>query len=168
MGRSGTGWVVTRTKPRTRSRDLYRVLILNDDYTPMEFVIHVLRAIFQQVARGCGPRIMLHVHHNGVGECGVFPPYEVAETKVTAGDGFRPQAPASAANAGDGKRTEYAPSLIPEESARAHPIPHDNIRGLPCRAFHAPSNNSLHLGSRPRWRRDATNTPTLEHLLLSL
>jgi len=79
-GRSGTG-VVTRTKPRTKKPSLYRVLILNDDYTPMEFVIHVLERFFNK-SREDATRIMLHVHHNGVGECGVFT-YEVAETKVT-------------------------------------------------------------------------------------
>ncbi len=79
-GRSGTG-VVTKTKPRTKRPSLYRVLILNDDYTPMEFVIHVLERFFNKT-REDATRIMLHVHHNGVGECGVFT-YEVAETKVT-------------------------------------------------------------------------------------
>jgi ATP-dependent Clp protease adaptor protein ClpS len=57
------------------------VLLLNDDYTPMEFVIHVLERFFQK-DRDQATRIMLHVHNHGVGECGVFT-YEVAETKVT-------------------------------------------------------------------------------------
>jgi ATP-dependent Clp protease adaptor protein ClpS len=73
--------VVTRTKTQTRRPNLYRVLLLNDDYTPMEFVVTVLRKYFNK-----GPeeatRIMLHVHQHGVGECGIFT-YEVAETKVT-------------------------------------------------------------------------------------
>ena len=60
---------------------LYRVLLLNDDYTPMEFVIHVLEQFFNK-DREAATRIMLHVHHHGIGECGVFT-YEVAETKVT-------------------------------------------------------------------------------------
>ncbi|RIY01553.1 ATP-dependent Clp protease adapter ClpS [Aureimonas flava] len=73
--------VITRTKPRTKKPSLYRVLLLNDDYTPMEFVIHVLERFFQK-DREAATRIMLHVHQHGVGECGVYT-YEVAETKVT-------------------------------------------------------------------------------------
>ena len=73
--------VITRTKPKTKKPSLYRVLILNDDYTPMEFVVHVLERFFQK-DREAATRIMLHVHNHGVGECGVFT-YEVAETKVT-------------------------------------------------------------------------------------
>jgi ATP-dependent Clp protease adaptor protein ClpS len=78
----GTGTaVITRTKPQTKRPNLYRVLILNDDYTPMEFVVHVLERYFNK-QREDATRIMLHVHQNGVGECGIFT-YEVAETKVT-------------------------------------------------------------------------------------
>lgn len=77
---TGTG-VVTRTKTRTKRPSLYRVLILNDDYTPMEFVVHVLERFFQK-GREEATQIMLHVHQHGVGECGVFT-FEVAETKVT-------------------------------------------------------------------------------------
>ena len=73
--------VITRTKPQTKKPSLYRVLLLNDDYTPMEFVIHVLERFFQK-DREAATRVMLHVHNHGVGECGVFT-YEVAETKVT-------------------------------------------------------------------------------------
>jgi ATP-dependent Clp protease adaptor protein ClpS len=81
-GGSGSGTaVITRTRTQTRRPNMYRVLLLNDDYTPMEFVVAVLRRYFNK-----GPeeatRIMLHVHHHGVGECGVFT-YEIAETKVT-------------------------------------------------------------------------------------
>jgi len=79
-GRSGTA-IVTKTKTRTKRPNLYRVLLLNDDYTPMEFVVHVLEKFFNKDREGA-TRIMLHVHQNGVGECGVFT-YEVAETKVT-------------------------------------------------------------------------------------
>ena len=79
-GQSGTA-IVTKTKPRTKRPNLYRVLLLNDDYTPMEFVVHVLERFFNK-NREDATRIMLHVHQNGVGECGVFT-YEVAETKVT-------------------------------------------------------------------------------------
>jgi len=73
----------TITKPKTRSKrpSLYRVLLLNDDYTPMEFVVLVLQDVFNKT-REDAMQIMLHVHNHGVGECGVFP-FEVAETKVT-------------------------------------------------------------------------------------
>ena len=73
--------VITRTKPKTKKPSLYRVLILNDDYTPMEFVVHVLERFFQK-DREAATRIMLHVHNHGVGECGIYT-FEVAETKVT-------------------------------------------------------------------------------------
>ena len=75
---SGT---VTKTRPKTKRPNLYRVLLLNDDYTPMEFVVLVLQDVFNK-SREEAMRIMLHVHQKGVGECGVYP-YEVAETKVT-------------------------------------------------------------------------------------
>ena len=73
--------VLTRTKPKVKKPNLYRVLLLNDDYTPMEFVVHVLERFFQK-SRDEAAQIMLHVHNHGVGECGVFT-YEVAETKVS-------------------------------------------------------------------------------------
>lgn len=79
-GRDGTGTAVL-TRTRTRKPNLYRVLLLNDDYTPMEFVVHVLERFFNK-DRAEATHIMMHVHQNGVGECGVFT-YEVAETKVT-------------------------------------------------------------------------------------
>jgi ATP-dependent Clp protease adaptor protein ClpS len=72
---------ITRTKPKTQRPNLYRVLLLNDDYTPMEFVVLILQDVFSKT-REDAMRIMLHVHNKGVGECGVYP-YEVAETKVT-------------------------------------------------------------------------------------
>jgi ATP-dependent Clp protease adaptor protein ClpS len=72
--------VIARTKPKTKRPSMYRVLLLNDDYTPMEFVVHVLERFFHKNAEEA-TRIMLHVHQNGVGECGVYT-YEVAETKV--------------------------------------------------------------------------------------
>ena len=81
---NGTGAgtaVVPKTKVKTKKPAMYRVLLLNDDYTPMEFVIHVLERFFNK-DRESATRVMLHVHHNGVGECGIFT-YEVAETKVT-------------------------------------------------------------------------------------
>ncbi len=73
--------VITKTKPKTKRPSLYRVLILNDDYTPMEFVVHILEKFFQKDA-DAATQIMLHVHHHGIGECGIFT-YEIAETKVT-------------------------------------------------------------------------------------
>ncbi len=73
--------VITKTKPQTKRPSLYRVLILNDDYTPMEFVVHVLERFFNK-DREAATRIMLHVHNHGIGECGIYT-YEVAETKVT-------------------------------------------------------------------------------------
>lgn len=72
--------VVTRPRARTKRPAMYRVLMLNDDYTPMEFVVHVLERFFAKNHEEA-VRIMLHVHHLGVGVCGVFT-YEVAETKV--------------------------------------------------------------------------------------
>jgi len=79
-GTPGTA-VITKTKPQTKRPNLYRVLLLNDDYTPMAFVVHVLERFFNK-DRESATEIMLHVHHHGIGECGVFT-YEVAETKVT-------------------------------------------------------------------------------------
>jgi ATP-dependent Clp protease adaptor protein ClpS len=73
--------VVVKSRPKTRKPAMYKVLMLNDDYTPMEFVVHVLERFFQKT-REEATRIMLHVHRRGVGVCGVFT-YEVAETKVT-------------------------------------------------------------------------------------
>jgi ATP-dependent Clp protease adaptor protein ClpS len=80
QGGPGTA-VITKTKPQTKRPNLYRVLILNDDYTPMEFVVHVLERFFGK-DHEAATRIMLHVHHHGIGECGIYT-YEVAETKVT-------------------------------------------------------------------------------------
>jgi ATP-dependent Clp protease adaptor protein ClpS len=79
-GAPGTA-VITKTKPQTKRPNLYRVLLLNDDYTPMEFVVLVLERFFNK-DREAATRIMLHVHHHGIGECGIFT-YEIAETKVT-------------------------------------------------------------------------------------
>lgn len=73
--------VVVKARPKTRKPAMYKVLMLNDDYTPMEFVVHVLERFFQKT-RDEATRIMMHVHRRGVGVCGVFT-YEVAETKVT-------------------------------------------------------------------------------------
>jgi ATP-dependent Clp protease adaptor protein ClpS len=73
--------VITKTRPQVKRPSMYRVLLLNDDYTPMEFVVDVLQRFFNK-DHDSATRIMLHVHHHGIGECGVFT-YEVAETKVT-------------------------------------------------------------------------------------
>ncbi len=72
--------LVTKTRPKTKKPSLYRVLLLNDDYTPMEFVVYVLQKYFNK-SREDATQIMLHVHQNGVGVCGLYT-YEVAETKV--------------------------------------------------------------------------------------
>ena len=80
-GDEGRTGLATKTRPKTKKPSLYKVLLLNDDYTPMEFVVHVLEKYFAK-GREEATRIMLHVHHKGVGICGVYP-YEVAETKVT-------------------------------------------------------------------------------------
>jgi len=77
---TGTG-IVTKTKPKAKRPSRYKVLLLNDDYTPMEFVVHILERFFNK-PREEAVRIMLHVHRKGVGICGVFT-YEVAETKVS-------------------------------------------------------------------------------------
>ena len=73
--------VVVKSKPKTKKPSMYKVLLLNDDYTPMEFVVHVLERFFGK-GREEATQIMLHVHRRGVGVCGVYT-YEVAETKVT-------------------------------------------------------------------------------------
>ncbi|HYD25355.1 MAG TPA: ATP-dependent Clp protease adapter ClpS [Croceibacterium sp.] len=72
--------VATRTRARPKKPSQYKVLMLNDDYTPMEFVVMVLKRFFRMDLEQA-TRVMLHVHQRGVGVCGVFP-YEVAETKV--------------------------------------------------------------------------------------
>ena len=73
--------IATRTRTRTKQPTPYRVLMLNDDYTPMEFVVLVLQRFFRMTMEEA-TQVMLHVHQRGVGVCGVFS-YEVAETKVT-------------------------------------------------------------------------------------
>jgi ATP-dependent Clp protease adaptor protein ClpS len=76
---NGSG-VALQTRTRTKRPAMYKVLMLNDDYTPMEFVVHVLEKYFTKT-RQEATDIMLQVHRRGVGVCGVFT-YEVAETKV--------------------------------------------------------------------------------------
>ena len=70
------------SKPKTKKPSMYNVLLLNDDYTPMEFVVMVLEKIFNKKAEEA-TQIMLHVHKNGIGICGTFT-YEVAESKCKA------------------------------------------------------------------------------------
>jgi ATP-dependent Clp protease adaptor protein ClpS len=78
---TGTGsGIATKTRPKTKKPSLYKVLLLNDDYTPMEFVVLILERFFNK-NRDQAVEIMLHVHRHGVGICGVFT-FEVAETKV--------------------------------------------------------------------------------------
>lgn len=72
--------VLLKTRPKTKKPSMYKVLLLNDDYTPMEFVVHILERFFNKNKQEATD-IMLHVHRRGVGVCGVFT-YEVAETKV--------------------------------------------------------------------------------------
>jgi ATP-dependent Clp protease adaptor protein ClpS len=74
------GLVVEEAKPRLKKPPLYQVILLNDDYTPMEFVVDVLERIFN-LDRTVATRVMLEVHTRGKGVCGVFT-YEIAETKV--------------------------------------------------------------------------------------
>jgi ATP-dependent Clp protease adaptor protein ClpS len=74
------GPVVQEAKPKLQKPRLYKVLLLNDDYTPMEFVVIVLERFFHK-NREEATRIMLHVHQKGVGMCGVFT-REIAETRV--------------------------------------------------------------------------------------
>ncbi|MFZ4761912.1 MAG: ATP-dependent Clp protease adapter ClpS [Alphaproteobacteria bacterium] len=69
-----------KTRTRTRKPSMYRVLMLNDDYTPMDFVVYVLEKFFHK-NREEATDIMLNIHQHGIGICGIFT-YEVAETKV--------------------------------------------------------------------------------------
>ncbi len=72
--------LLLKPRPKTKKPSMYKVLLLNDDYTPMEFVVHILERFFNK-NRQEATDIMLHVHRRGVGLCGIFT-YEVAETKV--------------------------------------------------------------------------------------
>lgn len=79
----GTGpdhGLLTKSKTETKKPSMYKVLLLNDDYTPMEFVVHILQNFFRKAPEEA-MQIMLHVHQKGVGICGIYT-YEVAETKV--------------------------------------------------------------------------------------
>lgn len=72
--------VVTKTRAKTKKPSMYRVLLMNDDYTPMEFVVSILMGIFNKSTEEA-TRIMLNVHQTGIGTCGVYT-FEIAETKV--------------------------------------------------------------------------------------
>jgi ATP-dependent Clp protease adaptor protein ClpS len=79
-GGQGQVGVATKTRAKPKKPSQYKVLMLNDDYTPMEFVVLVLKRFFSMDLEQA-TRVMLHVHQRGVGVCGIFT-YEVAETKV--------------------------------------------------------------------------------------
>ena len=79
-GESDHGLAVEEARPKLKKPPLYRVVLINDDYTPMEFVVEVLESIFS-MERNKATRVMLEVHTKGKGVCGVFT-YEIAETKV--------------------------------------------------------------------------------------
>lgn len=79
-GGNGQVGVATRTRAKPKKPSMFKVLMLNDDYTPMEFVVLVLKRFFSMDLEQA-TRVMLHVHQRGVGVCGIFP-YEIAETKV--------------------------------------------------------------------------------------
>ena len=72
--------IATKAKPKTKKPSMYKVIMLNDDYTPMEFVVMVLQDVFRKT-QDEATQIMLNVHKRGVGVCGVYT-YEIAETKV--------------------------------------------------------------------------------------
>ncbi len=79
-GGNGQVGLATKARAKPKKPSQFKVLMLNDDYTPMEFVVMVLKRVFHMNLEEA-TRVMLHVHQRGVGVCGVFP-YEIAETKV--------------------------------------------------------------------------------------
>jgi ATP-dependent Clp protease adaptor protein ClpS len=83
---NGTGLVVEEAKPRLQTPPLYKVIMINDDFTPMEFVVQVLQMFFHH-SREQAVQIMLQVHQTGRGVAGVFPA-EIAETKVAQVNAF--------------------------------------------------------------------------------
>lgn len=85
----GHGTALEEAPPRLKRPPLYRVILLNDDYTPMEFVVRVLEKVFG-LDRNTATRIMLEVHTKGKGICGVYT-YEIAETKVAQVTGLAQQ-----------------------------------------------------------------------------
>lgn len=83
------GLAIEEARPTLKRPPLYRVILLNDDYTPMEFVVQVLQKVFS-MDRNTATRIMLEVHTKGKGVCGVYT-YEIAETKVAQVTGMAQQ-----------------------------------------------------------------------------
>ena len=83
------GLAIEEARPRIKKPPLYRVVLLNDDYTPMDFVVQLLEKIFS-MDRSSATRTMLQVHTRGKGVCGVFS-YEIAETKVAQVTGLAQQ-----------------------------------------------------------------------------
>ena len=77
----GQSQVILETRARTKKPSMYKVIMLNDDYTPMEFVVYVLQRFFG-MSNSQATAIMLNVHQRGVGVCGIYS-YEVAEAKAT-------------------------------------------------------------------------------------
>jgi len=77
---SDEGLIVEKARPKLKPPRMFKVLLLNDDYTPMDFVVHILEAFFR-LDREKATQIMLHVHTRGKGVCGVYT-YEIAETRV--------------------------------------------------------------------------------------
>jgi ATP-dependent Clp protease adaptor protein ClpS len=72
--------VATKTREKTKKPSMYRVILMNDDYTPMEFVVSILMGIFKK-SQEEATQVMLNVHQTGIGTCGIYT-FEVAETKV--------------------------------------------------------------------------------------
>ena len=77
---TGNGQLILDSRTKTKKPSMYRVIMLNDDYTPMEFVVHVLKKFFGR-SSGEATQIMLNVHQRGVGVCGVYS-FEIAESKA--------------------------------------------------------------------------------------
>ncbi len=80
QSQGNSGLALQEAKPKLKRPPLFKVVLLNDDYTPMEFVVDILQTFFR-MDRSKATQIMLHVHTRGKGICGVFT-YEIAETKV--------------------------------------------------------------------------------------
>ena len=79
-GKNGNGQLILGSRTETKKPSMYKVIMLNDDYTPMEFVVHVLQKFFGRSADE-STQIMLNVHQRGVGVCGVYS-FEIAESKA--------------------------------------------------------------------------------------
>jgi ATP-dependent Clp protease adaptor protein ClpS len=89
QGQTGHSLVIEEAKPRLKKPPLFRVVLINDDYTPMEFVVDVLESVFGH-DRQSATRVMLEVHTQGKGICGVYT-FEIAETKVAQVTGYARQ-----------------------------------------------------------------------------